>query len=128
MKFLLDENLGKHTASFLAQLGYSAFRIKKIYPGAEDIEVLDLSIKREAVLITLDKDFGELIFKEKRVHTGVIFLRLDNQGVYDTNRALAWFLGKYPESKILNSFTVITIKKNKFHARILQVEGGIIIS
>jgi len=39
-------------------------------------------------LITLDKDFGELVFKEKPVHKGVIFLRLRNESVDNKKKVL----------------------------------------
>lgn len=52
MKFLLDENIGKSVALFLTQLGHTPFRIKKIHPGAEDFQVLELSVEKGAILIT----------------------------------------------------------------------------
>lgn len=44
--------------------------------GASDVEVLELANREERIMITFDKDFGELVFKEKLIHKGVIFLRL----------------------------------------------------
>src|SRR3989337_1395834 len=79
MKFLLDENIGKSVAYLLTQLGYTAFRIKEIHSGLEDVKVLELAVDKEAILITLDKDYGELIFKEGKFHKGVIFLRPEDQ-------------------------------------------------
>lgn len=116
-KFLLDENIGKSVALFLTQFGHTVYRIKKIHPGAEDFQVLDLAVEKYAILITLDRDFGELIFKERKPHTGVIFLRLDDQRLSNIKRALSWFLSIYPEHKIENSFTVIIEKMGKFKAR-----------
>lgn len=64
MKFLLDENIGKIVAKSLEKLGHFVSCIKLIAPGIEDYKVLTLSTSKDAILITSDKDFGELIFKE----------------------------------------------------------------
>lgn len=72
MKFLLDENIGKVVAEFLQQYGHQSFIVRKISPGIKDPQVLDLAIDKGAILITSDKGFGELIFKEGQYHCGVI--------------------------------------------------------
>jgi predicted nuclease of predicted toxin-antitoxin system len=73
MKFLLDENLGKEIAEFLKKLGFAALSIRKIAPGIDDYEVLSLAVSQNAILITQDRDFGELVFKEEHAHKGIIF-------------------------------------------------------
>ena len=48
-------------------------------PGLGDIEVLRLAFDTSRVLITADKDFGEMIFREGRPHKGIILLRLGDE-------------------------------------------------
>lgn len=120
MRFLLDENIGKKVAVFLRSLGYSVSRIRKISPGITDIEVLELAVSQKAILITSDKDFGELIFKRKKLYSGVIFLRLKNQISDNEIHALRYILS---ENKHLEgNFVVITEIKSKpwFKFRIKQ--------
>ena len=45
-------------------------------PGLGDIEVLGLAFETDRILITADKDFGDMIFREGRQHRGIILLRL----------------------------------------------------
>lgn len=45
-------------------------------PGASDETVLDLANREAAILLTSDRDFGELVFRQGRVHSGVILIRL----------------------------------------------------
>ena len=118
MKFLLDENIGKSVANFLTQFGHTIFSVKKINPGLADLKVLELAVEKNAILITLDKDYGELIFKETKVHTGVLFLRLGNQTSLNIKKVLGWFLSIYSPDKIENNFIVITEKDNKLKVRI----------
>lgn len=44
-----------------------------------DDEVLTKAVNENWILITNDKDFGEMIFRERRQHHGVVFLRLDDE-------------------------------------------------
>lgn len=116
MKFLLDENIGKSLARFLTQLGHTALRVKVINPGINDFQVLSLSVEKKAILITEDKDFGELVFKHKQIHSGVVLLRLVDQTSENTKKALLFLLSKHREN-LENKFIVITEKENTFEIR-----------
>jgi predicted nuclease of predicted toxin-antitoxin system len=45
-------------------------------PSITDDQVLDEANSRRALLLTADKDFGELVYRLRRVHYGVVLLRL----------------------------------------------------
>ena len=45
-------------------------------PGITDAEVLNLANNESAILLTSDKDFGELIFRLHRIAAGVVLIRL----------------------------------------------------
>ncbi len=117
MKFILDENIGKKVAYFLTELGHTVFRIRELNPGIEDFEVLELAIEKTSVLITLDKDFGELIFKEGKLHKGIIFLRLDDETQTNTIKVLTWLLSIYSEHELTGNFVTVTEKEDKFRVR-----------
>jgi len=127
MKFLLDENIGKEVARFLEQLGHSVSRIRLISPGIEDYRVLDLSISKDSILITSDKDFGELIFKEGQPSTGVIFLRLEDGSSENKIKAIKKILSKHKDIK--NKFIAkqqslfITVKERdgKFRIKVTKI-------
>jgi len=103
MKFLLDENIGKKVGYFLQSLGHIVSTIRQIGPGILDYQVLKLAISKKSILITSDKDFGELIFKEKQPHTGIVFLRLQDQTSKNKVRTLKLVFSKYKniESKFI---------------------------
>ena len=124
MKFLLDENISKSVALFLNQLGHQIFRIKEINPGAEDFQVLGLALRNQAILITLDKDYGELVFKKGKIHRGVILLRLEDQTTGRVEKALLWLLSAYYEEKIIGKFVVVTEKARIFKARFDKIIIG----
>ncbi len=125
MKFTLDENIGKKVAIFLVNLGHTVFRIREISPGIEDFEVLKLAVEKTSVVITLDKDFGYLVFKEGKLHKGIIFLRLDDETQENTIKVLTWVLSSYSEKKLTTNFVTITEKNGKFKARFNKIKVGI---
>lgn len=53
-----------------------------------DTDILSIANKDNRILLTTDKDFGELVFKEKFVHSGVILLRLKDESVENKKRVL----------------------------------------
>lgn len=79
MKFIVDECTGPTVAKWLINVGYDVLSISLDRRGISDKEILKIAVDEERILITNDKDFGELIFKEKLPHRGVVFLRLANE-------------------------------------------------
>lgn len=76
MQFLLDQSAEARIAAFLATQGYDIKRIGSEYPaGLPDTKVLEIARSETRILITNDKDFGELIFRQKLPHSSVILLR-----------------------------------------------------
>ena len=77
MKLLLDQSTDSRLLTHLKHLGHDVKRIGSHYPpGLPDQAVLTLAQQKQRILITDDRDFGELVFRLKRPHAGVIFLRL----------------------------------------------------
>ncbi|MGH2458158.1 MAG: DUF5615 family PIN-like protein [Chloroflexota bacterium] len=82
MRFLLDESAEFRLAAFLQELGHDVTAIAHDYPaGLPDAEVLALARAEERILITNDRDFGELVFHQRLAHAGVIFFRLSDQAL-----------------------------------------------
>jgi len=77
MKFLLDESAEFRIAAFLKGEGHDVTAIAYDYPHAlADRDVLAIAHAEQRILITNDRDFGELIFNQHLPHAGVIYFRL----------------------------------------------------
>ncbi|MFT4092231.1 MAG: DUF5615 family PIN-like protein [Niabella sp.] len=76
MKFVADESVDAAIVHGLRDSGYEVFAIAEHSPGIEDEEVLKISNSAGCLLITQDKDFGELVYRLGKAHEGVILLRL----------------------------------------------------
>ena len=75
-QFLADENVPIEAVEAARQGGLDVAWIKEISPGADDESVLAMARAEDRVLITFDKDFGEMAFRQGKTSTpGVILLR-----------------------------------------------------
>ena len=87
MRFLLDQSSDARLIPHLRSLGHEATRIARDYPaGLPDSEVLAVAHREERILITDDRDFGELVFQHFHPHSGVIYLRLGDDADIATKR------------------------------------------
>lgn len=74
-RFLVDESVGKKFANVLKSAGVDVLFGGDVMPEVADEAVLSFAKLENRILITADKDFGELVFKLKMSVRGVIFLR-----------------------------------------------------
>jgi hypothetical protein len=61
---------------FVADEGVDRQYVAEMSPGMLDETVLMESPSSASVLITVDKDFGELVFRQRQASTGVLLIRL----------------------------------------------------
>ena len=76
MNFTVDESVDQEIADRLRQDGHEVLCISEMKPGISDDQVLSLARERGDVLVTADKDFGELVFRQRRAASGVLLVRL----------------------------------------------------
>src|SRR5437762_3716218 len=77
MRFLANENFPGNTIAALAAAGHDVVSVRLGAPGANDEAVLAWAIREERVLLTFDKDFGELARASKLpVSSGVVLFRI----------------------------------------------------
>lgn len=67
MNPLADEGVERAIVDRLRQGGHGVMYVAEMEPGIDDDIVLDRANKQNAILITADKDFGELVFRLRRI-------------------------------------------------------------
>jgi predicted nuclease of predicted toxin-antitoxin system len=77
MNLLADEGLERVVVERLRRDGHSVEWVAELAPSLPDEEVLRLAAAGGAVLVTEDKDFGELVYRRRLGHTGVAPVRLE---------------------------------------------------
>lgn len=77
MKLLADENIPYSVVSTLAEGGYDILWIRTESPGISDLEVMKYACVEKRIILTYDKDFGELAVKDNLCPSaGIILFRL----------------------------------------------------
>jgi len=81
MRFLADANLPVALVEMLRSAGHNVLAANEDLPNASDEFLVERAIHDERVLITQDKDFGQLVFGQKRAgNYGVILFRIAKIG------------------------------------------------
>ena len=104
-KLLLDENIGKKVASRLRDAGWDVVSILEEAPGIEDPKVLKRAVKEKRIVVTLDQDFGTLIFRDSNKHVGVLLLRLEKESAENLFQTINRVLKQYGKA-LEKKFTV----------------------
>ncbi len=76
MKILADEGVDRPIVVRLHQHSHQVWYVAEMEPGISDDTVLEIGNREGAILLTADKDFGELVPCQKRITRGVILIRL----------------------------------------------------
>ena len=74
MKFLVDHCAGRRLAEWLRSEGHDVFDAGDLERDPDDAALLEQAAAEGRILITLDNDFGELLFVRRAPHAGVIRL------------------------------------------------------
>lgn len=75
-RLLANENIPFDAVKALRESGYDVLWVRQDAPGSTDAEVLETAQEQDRILITFDKDFGELAFRSKRpAASGIILFR-----------------------------------------------------
>ncbi|MGH9944886.1 MAG: DUF5615 family PIN-like protein [Pyrinomonadaceae bacterium] len=113
MRFLVDECTGPKVAQWLSEQGHDVFSVYEQARGAEDDRIIQQAFAEDRILITNDKDFGELIYRERRPHRGVIFLRLEDERAASKIAVLRRLLDAYAD-RLEDQFVVVTETRVRF--------------
>lgn len=86
---------------------HSVYYIAEMAAGMEDEAVLDLALAQDGLLLTNDKDFGEIVFRQRRASAGVVLLRLAGLPAEIKARLVKQVVDEHG-NQLLGSFTVVT--------------------
>ena len=109
MKFLVDRCAGKRLADWLRGEGHDVLEARSLGPDPGDRELLEIAAKQERVLVTIDTDFGELIYVDRIAHSGMV--RLPDVSAGTRIKIMGKILVQY-ESQ-LRSDAIITVRGDR---------------
>lgn len=76
MRWVADENVDQPIVLAMRAAGHEVWSVVEQEPGLSDDDVLQRAKADGAVLVTADKDFGELVYRKRQVPDGVLLIRL----------------------------------------------------
>lgn len=106
MKFVADEGVDGPIVARLRRDGHEVVYIAELVAGVDDEEVLARAHELSAPLISTDKDFGELVFRQRRSSSGVILVRLVGLSTDDKAEIVGDVVTRHAD-ELLGAFIVI---------------------
>lgn len=110
MKWLVDECTGPSVGRWLRESGYDVYSVPEQSPGWSDRQVLAHAVSEGRIVISNDKDFGELVFKNRLPHCGIVLMRLDDERIETKIDVISRFLKTLTEPVTPGHFIVLTEK------------------
>jgi predicted nuclease of predicted toxin-antitoxin system len=113
MRFLVDECTGPAVAEWLRTQNHEVFSVYDAARGLPDDDIIQKAFAENWIPITNDKHFGEKVYRERRPHRGVVFLRLDDERAVIKIETIAKVLDRYAD-RLPDQFVVVTETRVRF--------------
>jgi predicted nuclease of predicted toxin-antitoxin system len=117
MRFLVDDSTGAAVVASLRKAGHDVLAVAEAMPQADDPDILARAAEGDRILITNDKDFGELVFRNGQLHSGIVLLRLQDESAANRVHTIRAVLERYAD-RLAGCFTVATdtsVRIRRFH-------------
>jgi predicted nuclease of predicted toxin-antitoxin system len=107
MRFLLDQDVYFLTQRYLKDAGHDVVLVSEIgLARAKDEEILNIAQQEKRILLTRDRDYGNLVFVQRK-GTGVIYLRILPATVNAVHNQLYKVIQNYSEADLEGAFVVV---------------------
>ena len=116
MRLIVDESAGRAVVEYLRGTEHDILVVAEEMPQADDPVVLARAAAEGRVLVTNDKDFGDLVFRARQPHAGVLLLRLRDETPDSRVRVVRAVLDRWAV-RLPGRFTVATEAEVRFFPR-----------
>jgi predicted nuclease of predicted toxin-antitoxin system len=107
VKLLGDEGVDAAIVARLRADGHDVVYVAELSPSITDQAVLELANGDERILVTADKDFGELVFRLRQVAFGVLLVRLPGLSSASKAEAVSELVREHGH-EMARAFTVVS--------------------
>lgn len=107
MNLVADESVDFTIVRLLRRIGFTVYSISESSPSISDEEVLQIAFQKNSILITEDKDFGELVIRFKKKNKGIVLIRLIGVGLEKKIEIIEQVFREHFE-EMKNKFVVIS--------------------
>lgn len=113
MRFLADENCDAVVVRALRAEGHDVKAVAEVALGATDEAVTALALQERRVLLTEDKDFGQLVFAAAAPTSGVVLIRYPASARSSLPQAIV-ALANTRQAQLQCSFAVVQPSRIRF--------------
>jgi predicted nuclease of predicted toxin-antitoxin system len=113
MTFFADEGLDFLVVAALRAQGFTVYYAAELLQGAPDEAIMQMASSYGSILLTKDKDFGEMVIRSQQHTAGVVLIRIDRLNDPGKVSYVANVLAKYA-AELSSHFTVIQEDKIRF--------------
>lgn len=106
-KFIVDERTGIAVVNFLRTQSYDVVSVSEEMAQADDFEILQRAVNEQRIVVTNDKDFGDMVYRDRLKHAGILLLRLSDDRTEIKLRVVAAVLNQRA-NQLENRFVVAT--------------------
>lgn len=115
MKLLANENFPLKSIQYLRNKGFDVLAIGVDYAGTSDLSILGIAQDQGRIILTFDRDYGELIFKHRnRLKYGVIYLRFEKFSPLDPGKMIEEL---FQRKNLEFEFTMTVLDENGIRQR-----------
>ena len=108
MRFLVDVCAGKELADWLREQGHDVKEVRERDPRMTDDEILNWAKAEGRVIVTMDKDFGELAVVQGKTHCGIV--RLPDVPIPIRKRLMGQVIAKHEKDLARGAVVTVTLK------------------
>ncbi|MEK7396361.1 MAG: DUF5615 family PIN-like protein [Candidatus Poribacteria bacterium] len=119
LKFVIDEDMPRSTARILGSSGYDVKDIRDYgLRGADDLEVYQFAQDNQAIIVTGDMDFSNILKFPVGSHWGIIIAHFPNEVSNDEiNRQLLNRLIEFKEDDFIGNLVIIEPGKVRIRSK-----------
>ena len=100
MLLLVDLSAGQAITEALRRLGNDVLDVRDRDPRMSDVDILSWAVSERRLVVTMDKDFGALIYRSGHPHAGVLLLRLEAASATEKVRVVEAIFDQFADQLI----------------------------
>jgi predicted nuclease of predicted toxin-antitoxin system len=118
VRWLADECIDGGLVAHLRHLGHDVLYMAEVAPSANDADVMAHAQGEARLLLTEDKDFGDLVFRRGVQVPGLVLLRVDPAQHTLKRHRLDAAMARFGEAGLLGRYTIV--EEARFRSRPLR--------
>jgi len=115
VRWLADECIDAGLVAYLRRSGHDVLYMAETAPASNDADVMANALREQRLLVTEDKDFGDLVFRHGAAVPGIVLLRIDPAQHALKRQRLDAAIRRFGEAGLFGRYTIV--EEGRFRLR-----------